>query len=133
MSALFNSREKFWLRLIAAVGLVGLNGVFLYYALFRSEVYAEALRNPVSLVFMIEALAVTGLFAYLFAKWGVGRLHWAWFLVLSLVGGLLFAVPAFLLIRNGGESVKAEETRRRTPAQSKKSKSSKRFFFFLRR
>ena len=38
-----------------------------------------------------------GLLAYLLAKWGVLRLRWPWFVGLSILGGLLFALPVELL------------------------------------
>ena len=36
--------------------------------------------------------------AYLLDRWAVSRVHWAWFVALSLAGGLAFAVPVALLI-----------------------------------
>ena len=89
---------------VAIVGLFGLNGVFVYYALLQPDVLAAAVRNPVSLVFMLEAFLMVA-----FAAWGIRligfkRPGWLWFVVLSLAGGLAFSVPAFLLLhlRRGG-------------------------------
>ena len=89
---------------VAIVGLFGLNGVFVYYALLQPDVLAAAMRNPVALVFMLEAFVMVA-----FAAWGIRlvgfeRPGWLWFVVLSLAGGLAFSVPAFLLLhlRKGG-------------------------------
>ena len=43
-------------------------------------------------------LMTLGGLAYLFVRWNVGKLSWVWFVVLSLAGGLLFSIPAFLLM-----------------------------------
>jgi len=72
--------------------------VFLFYALLRPEVMASALQNPVSLVFILEAFLMTGLFARVIATLGWKKPGWLAFLVLSMVGSLAFSVPAFLLL-----------------------------------
>lgn len=86
---------------VAAVGLFGLNGVFLYYALLRPETMTAALANPIALVFVLEAFVMVGLAAWVIATLGLKRPGWIAFVVLSLVGGLAFSVPAFLLWRMG--------------------------------
>jgi hypothetical protein len=52
----------------------------------------------VALAFVAEALLLVPLLAYLFTRWRVSTLGWGWFVGFSLVGGLLFAVPAVLLL-----------------------------------
>jgi sugar phosphate permease len=99
VSLAFDGKERQLLWLVAVAGLVGPNGIFLYFATFRTDVLFEAMRNPVALTFMIDALAAMGLIAYLFAKAQPSRLHWGWFITLSLLGGLVFSIPAFLLLR----------------------------------
>jgi hypothetical protein len=54
---------------------------------------AAAMTNPVSAAFIVEALVMTGVLAYLQRKWQVSRLPWGWFVALALAGGLAFAVP----------------------------------------
>jgi hypothetical protein len=93
----YSTRERGFLWMLAIVGLFGLNGAFLYGILFRQGALTSALSNPIALAFMAEALVLTGVFAYLLAKWGVSRLHWHWFVLLSLLGGMAFAVPVVLL------------------------------------
>ena len=84
--------------ILAVVGLLGLNGAFVYYALFRPDVLAAAQRNPVSLVFMVEAFVLVGLGAWGIWRLGLRRPGWVAFVAMSLVGSLAFSVPAFLLL-----------------------------------
>ena len=98
-------RSRYVLMGVAIVGLFGLNGVFVYYALFQPEVLAAAMRNPVSLVFMLEAFLMVALAAWGIRLVGIERPGWLGFIVLSFAGGLAFSVPAFLLLhlrRDGG-------------------------------
>ena len=103
----YTSRERMALAIFAVVGAIGLNGVFLYGLFVRPELIGDALSNPVACAFVIEALALVGLLAYLLDRWGVSRVHWGWFVLLSLAGGLAFALPAVLLVtrrRRDGEA-----------------------------
>jgi len=89
----FSSNQRRWLWLIALAGLFGPNSIFLYHVFFRQDVLLSALSNPVALAFM-------ALLSYLFARWRVNAaLHWGWLVVLSFLGGLLFAIPTYLLLR----------------------------------
>lgn len=53
--------------------------------------------------FIVEALVLVGVFAYLFKRWGVSRLGWGWFVFLSLLGSIAFAIPVVLLYRRQDE------------------------------
>jgi hypothetical protein len=92
----YTPRERLWLSVAAVLGLVAVNGAFLY-GLARPEAMRDALTNPVSLAFVVEALLLTGLLAYLLRRWGVLRVAWGWLVALSLLGSLLFALPFVLL------------------------------------
>ena len=83
---------------LAVVGLVGPNGVFLYHAAFHADVLRAALANPIALVFIVEALALMGLFAWLIHRSGQQAPGWKTFIVMSLLGSLLFSVPGFLYL-----------------------------------
>ena len=102
----YNAHERFWLWVLGIFGLVGINGAF-GYGLLHPDVLEAALRNPVAAAFMVEALVLVGVFAYLLGKWGVSRLKWGWFVFLSLLGSLAFAIPVVLLFprrsRQAGE------------------------------
>jgi hypothetical protein len=91
-------KQRLLLTLAAVFGLLGPNGVFLYYALFRRDDLLTAMRDPVTLAFVIEAFLVVALLAWYFAWRPLGRWGWKLFVVLSLVGGLGFGIPAFLLL-----------------------------------
>ena len=105
-SVQYTTTERLVLMLIAAVGLIALNGVFIYGVLFHAELITNAIKNPIACAFVVEAFVLMGVLAYLLAKWGVSRVHWGWFVVLSVAGGLAFALPVVLLIteRQAGRS-----------------------------
>lgn len=94
----YSRRERLWLWLLATVGVCGINGAFLV-GLATPGALPEALSNPVSLAFIVEAFLMVGLLAYLLGKWGVARLGWPWLVGLSLLGGLAFALPVVILWR----------------------------------
>ena len=57
----------------------------------------NVLTDPPAAAFIVEALALVGVLAYLFERRGVSRLGWGWFVVLSLLGSLAFVIPVVLL------------------------------------
>jgi hypothetical protein len=93
----YSARERFWLWTVALVGFAGLNGVFLWAMLTRPETMLSALQNPVAAAFIVEAFVLVGVLAYLLARWKVSQVHWGWFILLSLIGGIAFALPVVLL------------------------------------
>ena len=93
----YNSRESLLLWCMAAISFFGLNVAFIVGVLFVPGAIVGALSNPISAAFILEAFLLMAAFAYLLAKWGKSRLHWGWFVLLSLFGGLAFAVPVVLL------------------------------------
>jgi hypothetical protein len=93
----YSPAQRFWLWILCIFGFMAINSVFIFGAIINPEVLREALANPVALAFVIEALLLTGVFAALLTKWGVARLHWGWFIVLSLLGSMAFALPIVLL------------------------------------
>ena len=93
----YSATERFWLRALAVIGFVGVNGAFFYGLFARPGSLQAALTNPVSLAFLAEALLMVAVLAYLLGKWGLSRLSWRWFLFLSLLGSMAFALPVMLL------------------------------------
>ena len=93
----YTRRERICLSILAVVGFAGLNGVFVWAVLSRPETLTSAFQNPVAAAFMAEAFLLVGVLAYLLARWKVNQVHWGWFVVLSLVGGIAFALPMVLL------------------------------------
>lgn len=93
----YSTAERLWLAALGLLGLLAGNGAFVYGLLSRPGALPEALANPVSAAFIAESLVLVGVFAYLFRRWGVSRLGWGWFVLLSLLGTMLFAIPVVLL------------------------------------
>ena len=60
------------------------------------------MANPLALAFMLEAMVLVGVIAYLLSKWRVSRMSWWWFVLLSLLGSMAFALPIVLLWRSRG-------------------------------
>ena len=85
---------------VALLGLLGPNGVFVYYALARWDALLGAMQHPVTLAFVIDALAAMALLAVGIARWPLGRWGWKAFVLLSLVGGLAFSIPAFVVMNS---------------------------------
>lgn len=101
----YSHRERFWLWCLAVFGFFAVNTAFMYGLLFQPDAMVAALTNPIALAFIAEALVLMGGFAYLLTKWGVSRLHWSWFIVLSLLGSMAFALPIVLLWPRRGRAL----------------------------
>lgn len=93
----YSSAERLALWTLAVLGLIGVNGTFLYGLLASPGAFAEAMGNPVAAAFMAEAFVLVAVLAYLLTRWGVARLRWWWFVGLSLLGSIVFALPVVLL------------------------------------
>ncbi|MGH7571562.1 MAG: hypothetical protein ACREMK_06930 [Gemmatimonadota bacterium] len=93
----YTRAERLWLLALAGIGLLGINGVFLWTLLVRPDALRGALANPLALALGVEAMLLVATLAWLFGKWGVSRLGWGWFVALSLLGSLAFAIPVALL------------------------------------
>jgi hypothetical protein len=96
----YTAGERLALWSLAVVGVVVLNSVFIYGLVVEPEMISAAMSNPLAAVFIFESLLLMCVFAYLLTKWGVSRLHWGWFIALSLLGSMAFALPVVLLWRN---------------------------------
>ena len=97
----YSGPERFWLWTLCAFGFLAVNTAFIYGLLFQPSAIIDAFKNPVAAAFIVEAVVLMGVFAYLLAKWKVISLHWTWFVVLSLLGSMAFALPIVLLWRRG--------------------------------
>lgn len=94
----YSGRERFWLSTMGVVSAVGLNSLFIYGAI-RPSVLRGALTNPIALAFLAEAFLLVAALAYLLTKWRLSNVRWFSFVILSLLGGLAFALPVALLWR----------------------------------
>lgn len=93
----YSRGEKIAMIALGLVGFFGINAVFVWAFLYDQQAMWDAMKNPVSAVFITEAFLVMGFLAYFLRKWGVARLGWGWFVVLSLLGSMAFAIPVVLL------------------------------------
>lgn len=84
------------LLLFSILALLGPNGIYLYYSFFHPELNSAAVKNPIALAFMVEAMMLLGLFLfYVYRKTKSWPQVWL-YLVLSFVGSLAFSFPFFL-------------------------------------
>lgn len=92
--------ERIVLWFVALAGLVGMNGAFLY-GMTQPDLVRRTLGNPLAVAFVAEAFVLMGVLAWLLTKWGTARLRWPWFVGLSLLGSMAFALPVVLLWGRG--------------------------------
>lgn len=97
MNLSYNSQERFFLWALSALSFFVLNIAFIYGLFFSPDALVSALTNPIAVAFILEAFLLMAAFAYLLTKWGKSQLHWGWFITLSLLGGMAFALPVVLL------------------------------------
>ena len=64
----YSYRERFWLWVLSIFGFFAVNVAFLYGVLFQPDAMLSALTNPIALAFIVEALVLMGVFAYLLTK-----------------------------------------------------------------
>jgi len=97
----YTPRERLVLWAVAILSFVGLNGAFLVTLVRQPEAIATVMGNPLAGAFVVEALVLAPVLGYLLHRWGVTRVRWGWFVVLSLVGSIGFALPVVVLLRPG--------------------------------
>ena len=90
-------QEKLLLAL-AIFGIIVPNGFFLYCSLVEPAATHALLSNPVGLVFIGEAFLLMFLLAWLIHRLGFRSPGWLAFIIMSLVGSMVFSVPAFLYL-----------------------------------
>lgn len=90
-------RHRILLWIVAFIGLIGINGVFLYSAIFRPDLVAEAMGNLYAMVFISEAFILLPLLSYLIAVFKLQSPNWLVFIILSLLGSLAFSIPISIL------------------------------------
>ena len=84
--------------ILAFLGLAGNNAVFLYYAGTDFSGWITLSLHPYILAWILNAFIAIGILAFFFAQRPLGLFGWKTFVVLSLLGGLVFGLSAFLLI-----------------------------------
>jgi hypothetical protein len=100
--------QKIILWFAAAIGLFGINGLFIYSMAVRPWEMKDMQTNLYALGFMLEAFILLPLFCYLIAIAKLKSPGWIIFLVLSLLGSLAFSIPFSILMwsRNAEKKIK---------------------------
>lgn len=91
--------------LVAIVGMLFPNALFVYWLVFEFESVGALLGNHVAIALFGDAILATSLLAYLFAVRPLGRLKWPWLFVLTVIGGMGFGLGILLWVnykRSGG-------------------------------
>ena len=84
-----------WLALVALVGFVVPNGLFVYWLMNDYQGLHAVLQNRLALAFILDALLTLVILTVYFARHPIGEVRWYWFLLLSLLGGLCFGLPVY--------------------------------------
>jgi hypothetical protein len=92
--------QKIILWCVAAIGLFGINGLFIYSMAVRPWEMKDVQNNFYALGFMLEAFVLLPLFCYLIAIAKLKSPGWITFLILSLLGSLAFSIPFSILMWN---------------------------------
>ena len=85
-----------WLLVLAIAGNLLPGGLFLYGVFHDYSSLTAWFSNRVALAFLVDLIISTFLVAYLFARKPLGPVKWPWFVVLTFLGTLAFAIPLFL-------------------------------------
>lgn len=94
----FSRLTECLLLLLAMVGLVGINGLFLTQFYYNPDAMLSAWRDPIAGVFIVEAFLLMFLAAWLVRRLQIRNPGWIWFIILSLLGTLLFSVCLYLYL-----------------------------------
>lgn len=84
-----------WLVLLALLGLVIPNGLFIYWLVVEFQGLDAVLQDKLALAFMLEAFLLLVVLSVYFARRPIGRVGWGWFVALSIIGGLGFGLPFY--------------------------------------
>lgn len=100
------------LLIVAILGLIIPNGLYLSWVLTRFDSVGAALNNELAVGFLIESIIATMLVAYRFHVSPLGKVRIHWFIILSLVGGVGFGIPAFYWLNKRTRAKKFAEIRK---------------------
>ena len=90
--------QELGLLILSIMGLLGPNGLFIWATVAEPELLRAAMVNPVAQVFLIEAFVLMFLFAYLIGRQGLRSPGWGAFILMSLIGSMMFSVPVALYL-----------------------------------
>lgn len=93
-----SATERRSLLLLATVGFLGINTLFVYGLIAQPGAMRAALTNPIALAFMVEATLLIALAGWILHRLALTRITSFGFIALSLLGGLAFSIPIALLL-----------------------------------
>jgi len=94
----FSRNQEGILVALAVFGLIVPNGIFIHSLMTAPETLQAALGNRTASLFISEAFALMFFFAWLIHTLRLTSPGWVAFLVMSIVGSMLFSIPAFLYL-----------------------------------
>lgn len=88
------------------LGFLLINVPFIYFAISKNETFALEEMDPITLIFLSEAMILIVFFAVLIAQMGWRKPGWIFFVALSFLGSLAFSVPfqIYLMLGKDEES-----------------------------
>jgi hypothetical protein len=101
-----------WL-VIAFLGFFFPNGIYIYWLATRFDTIGQAAHNELAAGFLVEMLIATILVAYRFHVSPLGKIRVHWFVLLSMIGGLGFGIPAFYWLNKQIPKKKPEKARKK--------------------
>ncbi|MEO8201798.1 MAG: hypothetical protein ABI679_14810 [Gemmatimonadota bacterium] len=84
-----------WLLILAAIGFLVPNGIFVYWLFTEYHGLSPVLHDKVALAFALDAVLAVVYLALYFSRRPPGSVRWPWFVALSLLGGLGFSLPFY--------------------------------------
>ena len=97
---LLSESARRYLLAFAVFAAIVPNGLYLYSLVTRPDLNLAAMRNPVAMAFMIEAMMLLALFlVYVYRQTGSWR-QVALYLAASFAGSLAFSLPLFLFFQS---------------------------------
>ena len=94
----FTKAQRLILWFVSAIGLFGINGLFLYAVFFQSKQMNAAYDNLYAMAFILEAFVLLPLGCFLIWALKLKSPGWLGFLILSLLGSLAFSIPFSILL-----------------------------------
>jgi hypothetical protein len=85
-----------WLLGVAILGFAVGNGLFIDWLVHDYHGLSAVWSDHLAMAFAVDALLTLLVLTVHFARQPQGRVRWPWFLVLSIVGGICFALPLYL-------------------------------------
>jgi hypothetical protein len=104
-----SKKQQILLWCISVIGLIGVNGLFLYALVFIPEQITSAFNNVISIAFILEALLLLLLLCFLVSVVKFKSPGWPGFLLLSILGSLAFSIPFSIIMWNKNKEIESNK------------------------